>query len=135
VLDWSDTSALPQILQHEGNELSLDVVLGADITYAVEALEPLVNMLSALNRKCPKVDIIISTVIRNEDTFTAFVNTCARAGFRVSSTFFDCPSLDRQRGFFHKITPPIRIVRLAQNLAASPQQADQTLRGIMNYIS
>jgi predicted nicotinamide N-methyase len=119
VLDWADTLALSQVLQHEGNKASLDVVLGADITYAVELLDPLVNMLSVLNGEYPKVDIVISTVIRNEDTFTAFVNTCAKAGFSISTIPFDCPSLDQQRGFFHRTTPQIRIVRLAQDLATS----------------
>jgi protein-lysine N-methyltransferase EEF2KMT len=126
VLDWADTSALSQVLQYEGNKTPLDVILGADITYAVESLEPLVNMLSALNKNYPKVDIIISTVIRNEDSYTAFVNACAKAGFRILSIPFDCPSLDQQRGFFHRTTPPIRIVRLARDLAASPQEVNQT---------
>jgi predicted nicotinamide N-methyase len=115
VLDWADTSAPSQVLQpREGEVMPLDVVLGADITYAVDALEHLVNLFSALSDMYPKVDIIISTVVRNEDTFSAFVDTCAKAGFQVSSIPFDCPSLGQQRGFFHKLVPLIRIVRLAR---------------------
>ena len=122
VLDWADTSALAQILHHEGDKVPLDVVLGADITYAVESLEPLVSLLGALNEKYPEVDIIISTVIRNEDTYTAFVDTCVKTGLRVSSIPFDGASLDQQRGFFHKPTPPIRIVRLARDLVTARQE-------------
>ena len=118
VLDWEDTSALSQMFEDDSSEPPLDVVLGADITYAIESLETLVTMLRKLNDKFPKVDIIISTVIRNEDTFTSFVDTSAKAGLQVSNIPFDCPVLDQQRGFFHKLTPPIRIVRLTQEAAA-----------------
>lgn len=126
VLDWADTPGLSQVLQYEGNKVSLDVILGADITYAVESLGPLVNILSALNGNYPKVDIILSTVIRNEDTSTAFLSTCAKAGFRVLNITFDCPPLEQQRGFFHRTTPLIRIVRLVRDLAALPQDANHT---------
>jgi predicted nicotinamide N-methyase len=126
VLDWADTSALSRILQQEGEDVPLDVVLGADITYAVEALGPLVSLLSALSKKYSKVDIIISTIIRNEDTFTAFVDTCTDADFHISSIPFDCPPPDQQRGFFHPMVPPIRIVRLAQESVVLPQVAGQT---------
>lgn len=135
VLDWADTSAVFQVLQHEGNKISLDTVLGADITYAIDAWEPLLGMLTALTWNCPRVDIIISTAIRNEDTFIAFVEACAKASFRASSIPFDCPPLDQQRGFFHKPVPPIRIVRLVQRWAAEAAEVDQTRVGIKNYIS
>lgn len=116
VLDWADTPALSQVLQHEGREVAPDLILGADITYDTESLEPLVAMLDTLNRMYPVADIIISTVIRNEKTFMDFSNTCTSAGFHVSSIPFECPPLEQQRGFFHKTTPPIRIVRLTRDL-------------------
>jgi predicted nicotinamide N-methyase len=124
VLDWADASSLPQVLEYEGQEAPIDLVLGADITYAAESLEPLVNVLSALHDEYPRVDILISTVIRNEDTFTAFVHTCAKAGFRIKRIPFNCPALDQQRGFFHRTTPPIRIVRLIRDLAALSEEVD-----------
>lgn len=112
VLDWADTPALSQVLQHEGREVAPDLILGADITYATESLEPLVAMFDTLNRMYPAADIIISTVIRNEKTYMDFSNTCTSADFHISSIPFECPPLELQRGFFHKTTPPIRIVRL-----------------------
>jgi predicted nicotinamide N-methyase len=124
VLDWADAPPLSQVLEHEGREVPIDLVLGADITYATESMEPLVNILSALHDKYPKVDILISTVIRNEDTFTAFVHTCAKAGFHIQRIAFNCPALDKQRGFYHKTTPPIRIVRLVRDLAGLSEEAD-----------
>ena len=126
VLDWADIESLPKLLKQEGKELSLDVILGADITYAIESLEPLVTLLSALNGEYPEVDIIISTVVRNADTFSTFLEICAKAGFHISSIPFDCPSLGEQRGFFHKTTPPIRIVRLGQHAAVSLEDANNT---------
>ena len=112
-LDWADTSAISQIFERKGNAVPLDLVLGADIIYAIESQEILVTMFSALNDKYPNVDIITSTIIRNEETFAAFVDKSAKAGFHISSIPFDCPSFDQQKGFFHKNTPPVRILRLA----------------------
>ena len=117
VLDWADTSALSHIFGHEGNRVPLDVVLGADITYDIDSQENLVTLFSTLKDRYPKVDILISTIIRSEETFTAFVDTSAKAGFHISSIPFNCPSLDQQQGFFHKTTPPIRILKLAHEPA------------------
>ena len=117
VLDWTDESSLPEVLQHNGKQLPLGVILGADITYDAESLEPLVHIIGALHKIYPKLDIIISTVIRNEDTYASFVSTCAEASFSVSIIQYDCPPLDQQTGFFHKLSPPICIVRLSRDLA------------------
>jgi predicted nicotinamide N-methyase len=124
VLDWADASSLSQVLEYEGRDAPIDLVLGADITYDTESLEPLVNILGALHDKYPGIDILISTVIRNEDTFTAFVYTCAKAGFRIKRIPFNCPALDKQRGFFHRTVPPIRIVRLIRDLASLSEELD-----------
>lgn len=124
VLDWADVSSLSQVLKYEGREAPIDLVLGADITFDTESLEPLVNILSTLHDTNPGVDILISSVIRNEDTFTAFVYTCAKAGFRIKRIPFNCPALDKQRGFFHRTAPPIRIVRLIRDLASLSEEVD-----------
>lgn len=122
VLDWTDEASLPDVLRHNddngnGNgdgRIPLDVILGADITYATESLVPLVHILGALEDLYPRVCIIISTVIRNEATYASFVATCAEARFAVATVPFACPPLEEQTGFFHKTTPPIRIVRLTR---------------------
>lgn len=117
VLDWNDESSLPNLLRRNGTQVPLDVILGADITYASESLVPLVHIIGALQDLYPEVEVIISNAIRNEDTYNGFIDTCARYGFRVTVLDFDCPLLDQQTGFFHKTSnPPIRIVRLTRSL-------------------
>jgi len=115
-LDWSNDGALPDILLHRGSLLPLDLIVGADITYATESHEPLAHMVAALQNLYPSVDILISTVIRNQDTYDSFINTCATKGIRTSVVGFDCPPFDLQRGFFHQTYPPMPILRLTQDL-------------------
>ena len=115
-LDWVDESSLLSKLQHDSKQIPVDIILGADITYAIDSLEPLIHMIGALHDIHPAVDIIISTVIRNEDTYASFVSICAKASFSVTVLPFVCPPLEQQTGFFHKLSPPIRIVRLSRNL-------------------
>ncbi len=119
VLDWTDESSLPSVLQHDDKQVPLETILGADITYATESLEPLIHIIGALHDIYPDVDIIISTVIRNEDTYASFVSICADSGFKVTILSFACPPLEQQTGFFHKLSPPIRIVRLSRDLSTA----------------
>ena len=117
VLDWNaDEATLRDVTQSHTTTQPIDIILGADITYAVESLQPLVSCLAKLNSLYPQAKILISNVIRNEDTYSAFVKTSGEAGFTVTIMPFDCPPLEEQTGFFHRTAdPPMRIVSLTRN--------------------
>ena len=113
-LDWTEHVSLPEVLATTRMDGKLDLIIGTDITYSYALMEPLVATFDALHKYSPGVNILISAVIRNEPTFTAFTKACSMKEFLVSNVHFDCPSTELQKGCFHKNFPPIRIVSVAK---------------------
>ena len=118
LLDWSDRLSVKELLEHQLQEHPPDIVLGADIIYDTDLLEPLLAALTAVQEVRPAADILISAPIRKEETFESFIDACHRRNFLVSDVPFKCPPIQEQLGFYHKTTPPIKIVKLTQDLMA-----------------
>lgn len=110
-LEWGSDD-LAQLLPSKGGNVLYDTILGADITYSLDSLKPLASTLSGLAEICPKVDILIAATIRNEDTFDIFLAHCVDHGLSVYDVDFRCPRFELQKGLFHSLDPPIRIVRI-----------------------
>lgn len=112
VLEWGSSAALGKVLPSKGGNVLYDTILGADITYSPDSLEPLASTLSGLAELCPAAEILISATIRNEDTFDIFVAYCLENGLSVCEVDFRCPRSELQKGLFHSHDPPIRIVKV-----------------------
>ncbi|KAK1756686.1 S-adenosylmethionine-dependent methyltransferase-like protein [Echria macrotheca] len=76
---------------------SVDVVLGADITYDVKVIPSLVATLEELVGLFPGVVVLIAATERNEATFRAFLQVCEQRGFAMADS--DAPVTLRTRKF------------------------------------
>lgn len=112
MLEWGPSAPLGSLLPSKGGSVLYDTILGADITYDPDSLEPLASTLSGLAELCPTANIVIAATIRNEDTFDIFLAHCLEQGFSVYDIDFRCPPFELQKGLFHSLDPPIRIVRI-----------------------
>jgi protein-lysine N-methyltransferase EEF2KMT len=112
VLEWGSTALLGSLLPSKGGSVLYDTILGADITYSLDSLEPLASTLRSLAELCPNAEIIISATIRNEDTFDQFLAHCLDEALSVYDVDFRCPQFESQKGLFHSLDQPIRIVKI-----------------------
>ncbi|KAF7511047.1 hypothetical protein GJ744_005593 [Endocarpon pusillum] len=112
VLEWGSSAPLGRLLPSKGGSVLYETILGADITYDPDSLEPLASTLSGLAELCPTANIVIAATIRNEDTFDIFLAHCKEQGLSVYDVDFRCPPFELQTGLFHSLDPPIRIVRI-----------------------
>ncbi|ERF68810.1 hypothetical protein EPUS_06254 [Endocarpon pusillum Z07020] len=112
VLEWDSSAPLGSLLPSKGGNVLYDTILGADITYDPDSLEPLASTLSGLAELCPTANIVIAATIRNVDTFDIFLAHCLEQGLSVYDIDFRCPPFELQEGLFHSLDPPIRIVRI-----------------------
>jgi predicted nicotinamide N-methyase len=119
--EWSDTETLTQSigLPSTRDWRKYDLVIGADITYNPEYFEPLVNALLTLLKRNEDTTILIAGAIRNLNTYNAFLETCSENNLEVLEVDYDCPGLHQQKGFFHAIALPIKIMYIRR--AKSPK--------------
>lgn len=112
--EWSDTETLTQSigLPSSRDWLKYDLVLGADITYNPEYFGPLVTALISLLNRNEGTSILIAGAIRNLNTHNAFLETCSKNRLEVLEIDYDCPGLHQQKGFFHAIALPIKIMHI-----------------------
>lgn len=94
---------------------SVDVVLGADITYDASAIPSLVATLEELVDLFPGVTILIAATERNEDTFRGFLDVCEKRGFAISSETLPVPPRSVQTGPFYNDQSPIHICKLVHS--------------------
>ena len=113
-LGWSaDADAdLATVLPARGGGVLYDTILGADLTYDDDLVEALAGTIAGLVRLCPKAEVLVSAVIRNEDTFDLFLAQCLEKELSVYDVDFRCPRLELQTGLFHALEPEIRIVKI-----------------------
>lgn len=125
--EWSDTDTLTQSvgLLSSRHWLKYDLVLGADITYNPEYFEPLVTALLALLSRNEDTTILIAGAIRNLNTYNTFLETCSKNNLEVLEVDYDCLGLHQQKGFFHAIALPIKImyVRRGHSPKTGPRKA------------
>lgn len=112
VLEWGSLASLGTLVPAKGGSVLYDTILGADITYDPDSLGPLASTLSGLAELCPTANILIAATIRNEDTFDIFLARCLEHDLSVQDIDFRCPPFELQKGLFHSLDPPIRIVRI-----------------------
>ncbi|OHW93930.1 protein fam86a [Colletotrichum incanum] len=87
--------------QKWNNGESIDVVIGADITYDQSIIPALIATLHELFSLFPAVEVLISATQRNEVTFEAFCSRCRQRGMGLSYVDFPIPAREQQRGPFY----------------------------------
>ncbi|KAK7454972.1 hypothetical protein Landi51_03181 [Colletotrichum acutatum] len=99
--------------QKWNNGESVDVVIGADITYDQSIIPALIATVEELFALFPAVQVLISATQRNEVTFEAFCNRCRQRDMGLSYIDFPIPPREKQNGPFYNDSVPIRICRLS----------------------
>ncbi len=112
VLEWGSSAPLGSLFPSKGGSVLYDTILGADIIYDPDSLEPLASTLSGLAELHPNANIVIAATIRNQDTFNIFLARCQEHGLSVHEIEFRCPPFELQKGLFHRLDPPICIMRI-----------------------
>lgn len=92
----------------------VDVVIGADVTYDRSANPALVGTILELFTLYPRVDVYISAMQRNHETFQVFLDKCQLHGLRVDNLDYPVPTRGEQEGPFYSDWVEIRICRVSQ---------------------
>jgi len=90
-----------------------DIVLGADVTYDAAALPALCATLRDLLELFPRVQIVIASTVRNEETYRKFLDLCAENRFAIRQMEWRPKRPEEQEGPFYKLDMPVRICRIA----------------------
>ncbi len=80
---------------------SVDVVLGADVTYEKSVIPALVATLVEIVTLFPRAQILISATERNIRTFEAFQDATSRSGFTIETLGFKVTPRTDQTGPFY----------------------------------
>ncbi|KAK1589909.1 putative methyltransferase-domain-containing protein [Colletotrichum navitas] len=99
--------------QQWNNGETVDVVIGADITYDQSVIPALIATIHELFSLFPDVEVLISATQRNEATFEAFCSRCRQRGMGLGYVDFPIPARERQTGPFYSDRVPIRICRVS----------------------
>lgn len=86
-----------------------DIIIGADVTYDSVALPALVATLHDLLELFPDARILISSTIRNEETYTKFLGLCKQNNFTLEHFSWQATKSENQRGPFYSTDMPVRI--------------------------
>lgn len=116
--EWSDIDTLRQSVEltRDRDWLEYDLILGADITYNPEHFGPLVIALVTLLDHNENATILIAGAVRNLNTYNAFLETCSKSNLEVLEIDYHCPGLHQQKGFFHAIALPIKIMYIRKGV-------------------
>lgn len=112
--DWTENDTFTQSLGLERIEEwpQYDLILGADIIYNSVYFEPLLDALETLLKVNDKTTILIAGPLRNATSYEGFLETCGKRNLEVLEIDYKCPPLHQQKGFFHAIAFPIKIMSL-----------------------
>ncbi|KAI1382836.1 putative methyltransferase-domain-containing protein [Hypoxylon trugodes] len=91
-----------------------DIVLGADITYEKSAISALVLTLQSLFDMRPKLQVIISGVVRNAETFQTFRDQCASHHFVVEDIQFEAKPMRQQKSLFYAAAVPLKLLSITR---------------------
>lgn len=91
---------------------TMDIVLGADVTYDSKGIPALVATLVDLAEMFPAVKILIAVIIRNEETFKTFVKVCGMNSFAVEEIDFPVMPPENQEGPFYLDGVPIKLCNI-----------------------
>lgn len=93
---------------------SIDVVLGADVTYDGSGIVSLLSTCGDLFDLFPKLKIIISATVRNQDTLNKFLDGCQQARYVVDQLDFPMTPSHMQQGPFYSDAVPIALYQIAK---------------------
>ncbi|KAI1204552.1 putative methyltransferase-domain-containing protein [Annulohypoxylon truncatum] len=91
-----------------------DIVIGTDITYDKIAISALVSTLYSLFNMRPELKVIISSVVRNAETFEVFKDECASRNFAVEDVEFEPKPMRQQKSLFYAAAVPIKILSITR---------------------
>ncbi|GIK04096.1 hypothetical protein Aspvir_008171 [Aspergillus viridinutans] len=127
IWEWGTPLSLTQSEPEEGEgdaaqtaavsgngDLAFDVALGADLIYDVDLVPLLLSTLRDLFENYHLREFIISATLRNQDTFQTFLNACETNDFQVECMPYQSAPAERQTGFFHSTSIPIRTYRISR---------------------
>ncbi|KAF3385536.1 hypothetical protein F1880_001950 [Penicillium rolfsii] len=114
VWDWGTPLEKTEELECfvEGDDLRFDVALGADLIYDTDIIPLLLSTIRDLFENYHVEQFIISATLRNEKTFQAFLDGCASNSFKVELLPFESTPSEKQTGFFHSTSIPIKTYRI-----------------------
>lgn len=93
---------------------TVDVVVGADITYDGSVIPALIGTLVDLYDLYPAVEIYVSATQRNEATLKVFLDQCKANGLVVDALEFECPKRGVQTGPFYSDQVAIMLYRITR---------------------
>lgn len=93
---------------------TVDIVLGADVTYDDSVTPALIGTLVDMFGLYSAVQVIIAATQRNEATFKVFMDICAQQGLRVEDLEAEVPPRDVQEGPFYNDQVPIRLCLISK---------------------
>lgn len=77
LLDWN-------AVEHLSTGIIPDVLIGADIVYDPIIIQPLCDVLKTFFVRNKQLEVYIASVIRNEETFAAFMNSLGELWYGVA---------------------------------------------------
>ncbi|DAA79861.1 TPA_exp: Uncharacterized protein A8136_0634 [Trichophyton benhamiae CBS 112371] len=92
IWEWGTPLECPDNVQDNGQRVSIDTALGADL-----------DLFDNYYLK----EFIISATLRNQETLNAFLSACAASNLLASQVAFESPPEGAQDGFFHSTSIPI----------------------------
>jgi predicted nicotinamide N-methyase len=90
---------------------TVDIVLGADITYDINCHAGLVATLLELFDLHPHVCVIMAATERNSSTLDSFIKRCKSAGIRLTQVDFCLAPGSSQTGPFYDTSVPVPIFK------------------------
>lgn len=92
-----------------------DLVIGADVTYDVNSIPSLIATLHDLSKLYPRIKILISATIRNEDTLGFFFEACLEKDLNIKRLEIPMIPRDEQLGFFVPTSTSIHVFSITYN--------------------
>ncbi|KAG4031839.1 hypothetical protein MFRU_008g01960 [Monilinia fructicola] len=80
------------------NQTPLDLILAADVIYSPDVIPSLIATLEDLFDLYPQVEMLISSTIRNAETYAIFVEMCKKKGWTMERVDFDVAKRNEQEG-------------------------------------
>ncbi|TAQ90854.1 hypothetical protein B7494_g797 [Chlorociboria aeruginascens] len=112
----------------------IDVVIGADVTYDGNAIPALVATFRELMELFPEVKILIGATIRNEITFSGFVDACQRNGLRVDEIEWRVLRKEEQMGPFYEDGAEIKLWP-SSAIVASQSTRQESVKSFLNDLT
>ncbi|KAF5875057.1 putative protein fam86a protein [Botrytis fragariae] len=80
------------------NETPLDLILAADVIYSPAVIPSLIATLEDLFDLYPQVEVLISSTVRNAETYAIFVEMCKKKQWQMGRVGFEVAERSEQEG-------------------------------------